>query len=113
MKEIKIKNIEGVLRRLSVKQLEALLTFIPSGSRTGEFLNVNRASASVHTAEDENKKKAVGGIISTLSKLKIENENLILAAGKDEEGMRWILNEKVITREKLKEILLQIPGLSL
>lgn len=112
-KDIKI-NIEEIVRRLSIKQLEALSTFIPSGERTGEYLSVEKASNTIHTAEDVNKDKVVGGIISSLAKITTINGALILPAGKsEEEGMRWVLNRKVISREELKDILLEIPGLKI
>lgn len=111
------RNIEEIIRRLGVRQLEALSAFIPSGEATGEYISVGNLKDSIHTADtddSENKNKLIGGILSGLAKTKTENGPLILPAGKDEkEGMRWVLNEKVISREELKDILLQIPGLNL
>lgn len=110
----KERIIEDILRRLSVKQLEALATFIPDGESTGAYLSVDKVSQSIHTSDETNKTKVVGGVISSLAKIKINDSSLILPAGKDDrEGMRWVLNEKVITREQLRDILLQIPGIIL
>lgn len=114
MQDNKLQLIEDTLRRLSVKQLEALTTFIPTGNREDTYLSVEKASQSIHTTDDSNKTKSVGGIISSLAKIKTEYGPLILPAGKsDTEGMRWTLNKKVITREQLREILLEIPGLNI
>lgn len=105
---------EDALRRLSVRQLEALATFIPMGERTGEYTTVEILKDSIYTADSENENKLIGGVISGLSKVKINKLPLILPAGRDEkEGMRWVLNPKVISREELKEILLVIPGLDI
>lgn len=111
-----MSNIEEKLRRLSVKQLEALATFIPTGEQTGDFTTVSRVSNSIHTADDENKDRAAGGILSSLAKIKTENGPLILAAGRDTEsndGLRWILNPKVISRDELREVLNTIPGIEI
>jgi hypothetical protein len=73
-------------------------------------------SNSIHTADGENKDKAAGGILSSLAKIKTENGSLILAAGRNtntNEGLRWILNPKVITRIELREVLSTIPGIEL
>lgn len=114
VKEVRNMQIEEIIRRLSIKQLQALSTFIPSGERTGEYLSVEKASNTVYTAEDVNKDKVVGGIISSLAKIVTVNGALILPAGKsEEEGMRWVLNKKVISKEELKNILLEIPGLEI
>lgn len=105
---------EDIIRRLSIKQLEALAGFITTGERTGEYISVEKVFASIHTAENDNKIKAVGGVISSLAKIKTKNGPLILPAGRSEkEGMRWVLNKKVITREELRDILLQIPNLDI
>ncbi len=108
------KNIEEIIRRLSHRQLEVLLTFIPSGERTGDYTTVGRASKSVHTAENVDTDKTIGGIFSSISRIATMNGPLILPVGRSEdEGMRWILNTKVISRDELKDILLQIPGLNI
>lgn len=107
-------TVEDTIRRLSIKQLEALAVFIPTGEKTGEYISVEKVFNSIHTAENDNKVKAVGGVISSLAKIKTKNGPLILPAGKSEqEGMRWVLNKKVITREELREILSQIPNLDI
>lgn len=109
----KERTIEEILRRLSVKQLEALKTFIPDGESADAYLSVEKASQSIHTSEN-NKSRAVGGVISSLAKIKTKDGFLIQPAGKnDTEGMRWTLNQKVISREQLRDILAQIPGLNI
>jgi len=114
MQDIKANQVEDILRRLSVKQLEALTTFIPDGKSSEAYLSVEKASQSIHTADDENKTRAVGGVISSLAKIRTEYGPLILPAGKsDKEGMRWTLNQKVITRKELREILVEIPGINI
>ena len=104
------EDIENIIRRLSIKQMEVLSTFIPTGKRQENYINVEMISKSIQNAAD-NKKTAVCGIISGLAQVKTNNGYLISPAGRDEKGLRWILNEKIITREDLKDILLQIPGL--
>jgi len=111
-----MNNIEDILRRLSLKQLEALAVFIPTGERASTHMSIETASNTIHTAVNDNikRKKAIGGVISTLCKIETPYGKLILpAAWTKEEGMRWTLNEKVINRQELKEILLQIPGLNI
>lgn len=106
--------VEDAIRRLGVRQLEALSGFIPMGEVTGEYISSSNLVDCIHTAADEPKSKVIGGVISGLAKTKIQDQLLILPAGKDKnEGMRWVLNKKVISREELKEILLEIPGLNI
>jgi len=106
--------IEDSLRRLSVRQLEALSGFIPSGEIVGDYITVSNLKGCIYTAESENENKLIGGVLSGLSKVKIKDQAIILPAGRDEkEGMRWVLNKKLISREELKEILLEIPGLNI
>ena len=107
-------NIENALRRLSIRQMEALIAFIPNGVRTGEFISVKNLKDSIYTADSTNENKLIGGVLSGLCKIKINNKFLILPAGRDStEGMRWVLNSKIINRNELREILLEIPGLNL
>ena len=108
------RTLEDVIRRLGVGQLEALSGFIPTGETARDYISVGNLKDCIHTAESENENKLIGGIISGLAKTKIKDQPLILPAGKDKkEGMRWVLNKKVISRDDLKDILLQIPGLSI
>lgn len=110
----KDRSLEDIIRRLGVRQLEALAGFIPSGEVEREYISVGNLKDCVYTADSENENKLLGGIISGLSKIKTKNGTLILPAGKDEkEGMRWVLNKKVVSREQFKDILLQIPGLNI
>jgi len=86
------------LYRLSQAQLRAL--YLLAQSKNGII-------SSVDSSEEINKKgKALGGVFSSLSRQKIGDDHLVLPWGRPESGrgLRWKLNEKLINRQKLLEI---------
>jgi hypothetical protein len=52
------------------------------------------------------KGKALGGLFSSLSRQKIAGERLVMPWGKSEDGrgLRWKLNEKIISQPELLKI---------
>jgi len=91
-------TIESNLHHLSSNQLRAL--FLLAKSKDGII-------DSIATGKKINKLgKALGGVFSSLFRHKINGENLVLPWGKSESGrgLKWKLNVKLISKERLLEI---------
>ena len=103
------QDIENKLRRATKGQLSALnvIAKTPNSLATTSAIQdvlYSQVSDSTSTAD-----QSVGGTISAISRIKINNESLIIPMGKDEKyGIRWQLNEKIIKKEKLKGIINEI-----
>lgn len=101
--------MEDKLRRSTKGQLSALnvIAGAPNSlATTSEIQDVlySQVGGSVNTAD-----QSVGGTISAVSRIKVDNESLIIPMGRDEEyGIRWQLNEKVIKKDALKGIVNEI-----
>lgn len=90
--------IETRLHHLSPNQLRALLLLAKSK---------NGIISSTASSEKVGKKgKALGGVFSSLSRQVVNNQHLVVPWGKAEDGrgLRWKLNEKLISQSKLLEI---------
>lgn len=85
---------------MTIPQLNALKLL--AGSPKG-IASYKEISDTTHSSS-----YTLGAIITSLKKYKTENGSLILPAGRDPEGMRWQLNEKVISRDDLKILLNEI-----
>lgn len=98
-----IKNqLRERFRNTTLRQLEALWLFANSKSVIVTSSEIGKAT---HTAVQEEQ----AGLISSLSKIRTEKGSLILKAGRvPGEGTRWTLNQQVITRDELAEILKEI-----
>lgn len=91
-------NIESNIHHLSSNQLRAL--FLLAKSKNGVI-------DSISAGKKINKiGKALGGVFSSLYRHKINGENLVLPWGKSEtgRGLKWKLNTKLISQERLKKI---------
>ena len=92
------KRLEEKLRLLKVGLLTILHTLAVVDSIAMEL---NEISKSTDTPELELK-----GSISTLRRIKIGDEILIVPAGRDENGrLRWQINEKVVNKKELAKFL--------
>lgn len=87
---------------MSLSQLKALAVL--AASKDG-----------VVEAEDTSKKlglkgKSLGGVFSSLSRQNINGKSLVLPRGRSAggRGLRWVLNEDVISRAKLKQVLKEV-----
>lgn len=87
------------LRRLSKNQLQALKILaqskrgVVSSYLVGQKLGLQG--------------KSLGGLFSSLSRIRIKGEPLILPAGRSEKGvgLRWLLNPELVNKkEVLKEV---------
>jgi len=89
---------ENRLYRLSPSQLRAL--FLLAKSKDGIV------SATTTSKELGKEGKALGGVFSALSRQVIDNQHLVLPWGKsaDGHGLRWKLNTKLISIEKILQI---------
>ncbi len=95
-------TIEDKLYRLSPLQLRAI--FVLAKSKNGIV-------ASTETSKEVGKKgKALGGVYSSLARQKFGNEHLIIPFGRSTtgHGLRWKLNEKLISKERLIKIVKEI-----
>ncbi len=53
--------------------------------------------------------QSVGGTISSVSRIKIDKQPLLMPMGKDaQNGIRWQLNENVIEKDKFKNLINEI-----
>ena len=89
---------------MSLSQLKALAVL--AASKNG-----------IVEAEDTSKKlglkgKSLGGVFSSLSRQQINGESLVLPRGRSVggRGLRWVLNEKLISREKLSQVIKEVLG---
>jgi len=90
--------IEDVIHHLSPSQLRAL--YLLSKAKNGII------SSSVSSEKIGKLGKALGGVFSSLVRHKINGEHLIIPWGKSEtgRGLRWKLNEKIVTKDKLLKV---------
>lgn len=91
-------QIEEKIRYLSPRQLRVL--FLLAKSEKGIISSV---SSSKKIGKEG---KGLGAVFSSLIRHKFEGQSLIIPWGKDESGrgLRWRLNEKLISKERLLEI---------
>lgn len=90
--------IESHIHHMSSNQLRAL--FLLAKTKDGVI-------DSIYVGKKINKLgKALGGVFSSLFRHKIRGENLIIPWGKSKSGrgLRWKLNTKIISQERLKKI---------
>src|SRR3989339_1070363 len=90
--------IEDVIHHLSPSQLRAL--YLLSKAKNGII------SSTVSSEKIGKLGKALGGVFSSLVRHKINGEHLIIPWGKSEtgRGLRWKLNEKIVTKDKLLKV---------
>ena len=89
---------ENRLHRLSPSQLRAL--FLLAKSKDGIV------SSTATSKELHKEGKALGGVFSSLSRQIIQGEHLVLPWGMSlgGHGLRWKLNTKLISKDKLAQI---------
>lgn len=92
------KQLENTLRNLKLD----LLSFLNVLSVTDAIaLELDEISQSTSTAETD-----LRGIISTLRRIKVDEECIIVPAGRDDRGrLRWKINEKVVNKNDLADFL--------
>lgn len=90
--------IEDVIHHLSPSQLRAL--YLLSKAKNGII------SSSVSSKKIGKLGKALGGVFSSLVRHKINGERLIIPWGRSEDGrgLKWKLNTRLISQEKLEQI---------
>src|SRR3989338_4436986 len=94
-------EIEERIRNLNIFQLGILKLL--AESKHG-ILDSQEIIQTTHTATAQ-----FGAFIASLKKFKSENgQPIVIPAGRTTEGMRWQLNEKVIDRLRLQEILAEM-----
>lgn len=92
-------EIDQKLQNATLRQLQALLLF----ASTAEIVVTSEdISKSTSTAEP----KALAGLVSSLAKIKTSKGQLLLRIGRiPGEGTRWRLNEEVISKKELNNLL--------
>lgn len=104
-KELNFMDISEKLHRLSLNQLRVLELVaksehgVVSSSKLGRQIKISG--------------KPLGGIFSSLARQKINGEKLLSPWGRapDGVGLRWKLNAKVISQQKLLSIVKEILSL--
>ncbi|MFC1790611.1 hypothetical protein ACFLZP_03980 [Patescibacteria group bacterium] len=98
-----VKDIRNKIKKCSLEQLGALRVFTLYNP---PIVTAKQVSKSISSSD-----QSLGGLISSLSRIKTEQGPLIEPAGRDEESdIRWRLNELVITKEELAELISQLLG---
>ncbi len=87
-------EIEDKIHRFSQTQLHILLLLAKSSKGIASSPNKIRGKTG----------KALGGVISSLSRQHIQGERLILPWGKENRQLKWKLNTKLIAQDKLFKI---------
>ncbi|OGK21473.1 hypothetical protein A3C23_05060 [Candidatus Roizmanbacteria bacterium RIFCSPHIGHO2_02_FULL_37_13b] len=97
-----MSTIEYKLHRMSPNQLKAL--FLLAKSEQGIISSSNSAP------QIGKKGKALGGVFSSLARQNINGEPLVLPWGRPENnrGLKWKLNEKIITKSRLLEVVKEL-----
>ncbi len=102
-------DVENKLRRATKGQLLAINVVANSPSSLATTYEMQEV---LHSQMDESLSTAnqsVGGTISAVSRLKVDGQPLLIPMGKDGDyGIRWKLNEDVVEKEDLKEIVGEI-----
>lgn len=92
------KQLKEKLRFFKLSSLYILHTLALTDSIA---LEVNEISNSTNTSEPELK-----GVITVLRRVKVNEEPLIVPAGRDDEGkLRWRINESVVSKQELAKFL--------
>lgn len=94
-------EVETVIRSLELPQLEVLQ--ILANARNGVSSN-QEISSTTQTAST-----ILGSLLTPLRRRKINGQTLIIPAGKDpDKGTRWQINEKLVSIDDLRELLVSM-----
>jgi len=96
-----VNKTEEKIRNLKLPQLKILSILAKSraGVSSSKELGDTTSTASY----------TLGAMITPLRRIKIKNEILIIPAGRDiDNTVRWQINEKVIKRDTLKRLLIDM-----
>lgn len=99
MEDIKTK-LDKIFRKCSYDKLTALLTI-------AEYEKNAMTSTTISGALDQ-KGKVLGATISSLTRTKIDDKPLLVAVGRTDEGILWRLNQDIVSKEIVKELVSQI-----
>ena len=93
--------VESKLRRATKGQLVALDVIAKAPNSLATTTAIQDALYSQVSNPTGSTDQSVGGTISAISRIKIDNQPLILPMGKDEEeGIRWQLNGKLVEKDQ-------------
>lgn len=94
-------KLEERIRSLTILQLQILKAIADSEYGILDSQEIMNTTGSATAT--------FGALIVSLKKFKNdEGQPIVLPAGATNEGMRWQLNEKVVSRERLKEIIAEL-----
>ena len=94
-------EVESLVRSLELPQLEVLQILV--NARNGVSSN-QEISSTTSTAT-----ATLGALLTPLRRRKVGSESLIIPAGKDpDKGTRWQINEKLVSIEDLKILLISM-----
>lgn len=91
-------SIEEKIRRLKIPQLEILKLLADSSDGVSSSKEISQTTG---TSSYE-----LGAVITPLRRVKVENKNLIIPAGREiDNSVRWQINEDLIPRDELRLLL--------
>ena len=96
-----MESIEDKIRKLKIPQLEILeiLADDPNGVSSSKEIGDSTSTSSY----------ALGAQLTPILRIRVNNHRLIILAGRDEDGKpRWQINEKVISSDNLKALLVSM-----
>lgn len=98
------KTVQDKLRKADKRQLLVLKVIADSPTDIVYAPKLKEPLFGAISTSESTAEQTMGGVISSVVKMRIKDEPLLLAMGKDEFGVRWKLNERVISKQELKEL---------
>ena len=93
--------IEVKIRQLKIHQLEVLKLLTESDDGVSSSKEISQTTG---TSSYE-----LGAVITPLRRIKVDDKNLIIPAGREiDNSVRWQINENLISRNKLKALLVEM-----
>ncbi|EKE05102.1 MAG: hypothetical protein ACD_19C00426G0124 [uncultured bacterium] len=93
-----MNEIESRIRQLKIPQLQILKIITENESGVSSSKEIGDTTGT--------SLQLLGAMITPLRRIKIDNKNLIIPAGREvDNSVRWQLNNELITRNELKALL--------
>ena len=92
--------IEEKIRQLKIPQLEILKLLVESNNGASSSKEISDATSTASFV--------LGAMITPLRRIKVDNKNLIIPAGREDNSVRWQINEGLISKNDLKVLLVEM-----
>lgn len=102
------KTIEERIRKSDRRQLLVLKVFADSITGIAYTKEMKEPLYGVVSNSESTAEQTIGGVISSVITMRGKEGTLLLSMGRDRSNARWKLNERVITRKELKELLAEL-----